>query len=188
MRIPRPTGTAELCQRDCDPCAFLRTHGRSCGGSEVHHCERHNRRGRPGRKHIRKPGDRQRRSHVVEAQQRGNRTKRGQARRDRVEPVLRGKIFYADVAADGTVYASRGTSTTNATVPLAYNVVFDRDVGSCAWIVSRATDPGVGDWNPSVQLTAFGLKSFGQDPNTVQVRADTVNGTSRQPFSLLVVC
>ena len=103
---------------------------------------------------------------------------------------LQGKVFYADVSRDGTVYASRGTSTTNARfVSGGYEVVFDQDVGSCAWLVSRAISFGVADFDQGIQLTAFGEKSLGRDAHAVEVVAQTVGGGfTDQAFSLVVVC
>jgi hypothetical protein len=109
---------------------------------------------------------------------------------------VQGKVFYADVSKDGTVWASRGTSTTNALVLTGdYELTFSQDVTSCAWIVSRTQSQHIGDADPNNQLTAEPLGNFfagDQNVIRVQVEATTGAGTSssftNQAFSLVVVC
>jgi hypothetical protein len=104
---------------------------------------------------------------------------------------VRGKLDYADVSKDGTVWASRGTSTTNAVVGAGtYELTFEQDVTSCAWIVSRTQSQHTGDADPNVQLTAEALGNFFPDvPNVVRIEARSVTGgLTLQAFSLIVVC
>ena len=95
---------------------------------------------------------------------------------------------------DGTVSPglSRGLSSINHISAGSYDLTFNQDVGSCAWIVSRSTSFGVADFNPEVQLTAFGFKSFANPPvapNVVVVDALTTTGSfTDQAFSLAIIC
>jgi hypothetical protein len=73
----------------------------------------------------------------------------------------------------------------------SYELTFNRDVGSCAWIVPRSVSFGVNDANNDVELTAFGLKSFANpplNPNVVEVIADVSGLSTDQAFSLAVIC
>jgi hypothetical protein len=100
-------------------------------------------------------------------------------------------VLFANVNADGTVWASRGTSTTNAQVSGGqYQIDFDRDVGSCAWIGSRSENYGVSGAHSDATLTTFGWKSFYPSlANSVGVWATTVGSSFiPTPFSLVVIC
>lgn len=105
---------------------------------------------------------------------------------------VQGKVFFADVSEDGTVWASRGTSTTQAFVTVGtYELTFDQDVTSCAWVVSRTQSQHTGDADSNVQLTAEPLGNFFDGfQNVVRVEAQSTIGGSlaRQAFSLVVVC
>jgi hypothetical protein len=94
---------------------------------------------------------------------------------------------------DGTVNASSGLANPSANVRVdfgTYRLTFNRDVSSCAWNVSRVTDLGVLQFDPNVQLTAFGSGMFGIGGNgTVEVIGIGNGGSATDhPFSLVVVC
>jgi len=107
-------------------------------------------------------------------------------------PAGAGDVLFANVSKSGVVYASRGVAdpalNTRGT-PGFYMVRFDRNVGSCGWIVSRAISPGVADYDQAVNMTAFGLGVLAFDPNAVEVTGLRVDGGFQdQAFSLVVVC
>src|SRR5262249_52022650 len=108
-----------------------------------------------------------------------------------------GTQLFASASGDGTVFASSGPAAPSGNVRLvggAYLVKFNRDVSSCAWVVSRTTDFGVNDYEPNVQMTAYGLASFGGANDTVEVTGLATSGIGTsgsftdQAFSLVVVC
>jgi hypothetical protein len=109
---------------------------------------------------------------------------------------VQGKVFYADVSRDGTVWASRGTLTTNALVLTGdYELTFQQDVTQCAWIVSRTQSQHTGDADPNNQLTAEPLGNFfAGDQDVIRVQAQATSGAGAggtfvdQAFSLVVVC
>jgi len=64
---------------------------------------------------------------------------------------------------DGTVNASSGLADPSANVRTGFGTyfpTFNRDVSSCAWNVSRASDLGLNDFDSTVQMTAFGAHDF----------------------------
>src|SRR5581483_3600687 len=109
-----------------------------------------------------------------------------------------GSGMFANVSANGTVWASRGVVSPGTNVRCCsgqYLVTFTQDVTNCSWLVSRSVSHGVSDYSPTVQLTAFGLGQFGSDGRIVEVAAlDTAGQGSGggsfhdQAFSLAVVC
>ena len=109
---------------------------------------------------------------------------------------VQGKVFFADVSKDGTVWASRGTSTTNARTNAGnYQLTFPQDVTQCAPIVSNAMSQHVDDQDPNNQMVAVPLGNFfdgQQDVILVQGWATTTAGEGTSPadqaFSLVVVC
>lgn len=99
-------------------------------------------------------------------------------------------VRWANVSKNGAVHASSGVVSTNARSSAGFYLVkFDRDVTPCAWIVSRSISEGTADYDPRVQLTAFGLGLLGFDAATVEVTAVSVTGSfADQAFSLAVFC
>jgi hypothetical protein len=101
------------------------------------------------------------------------------------------------VSKDGTVWAQHGVLSTNARFGGGqYLVQFDRDVSHCSWIASRSVTQGVSDYNPNIEIIAYGLGSFYPPPaNQDLVAVDTLNNTgggggtyADQAFSLAVFC
>jgi hypothetical protein len=114
-------------------------------------------------------------------------------------PSGSGAALWANVSKDGTVWAQHGVLTTNALgagLTGQYLVQFNRDVSHCSWIASRSVSQGVSDYNPNIEVTAFGLGSFYPPPaNQDLVEVETLNNTgggggqfANQAFSLAVVC
>jgi hypothetical protein len=114
-------------------------------------------------------------------------------------PSGSGAALWANVSKDGTVWAQHGVLTTNALgagLTGQYLVQFNRDVSHCSWIASRSVSKGVSDYNPNIEVTAFGLGSFYPPPaNQDLVEVETLNNTgggggqfANQAFSLAVVC
>ena len=110
-----------------------------------------------------------------------------------------GASLWANVSKDGTVWAQHGVLTTNALgagLTGQYLVQFNRDVSHCSWIASRSVSNGVSDYNPNIEVTAFGLGSFYPPPaNQDLVEVETLNNTgggggqfANQAFSLAVFC
>ncbi len=110
-----------------------------------------------------------------------------------------GASLWANVSKDGTVWAQHGVLTTNALGTGSagqYLVQFNRDVSHCSWIASRSVSQGVSDYNPNIEVTAFGLGSFYPPPaNQDLVEVETLNNTgggggqfANQAFSLAVFC
>jgi hypothetical protein len=92
---------------------------------------------------------------------------------------------------DGTVNASSGLADPSANVRVEaglYIVKFNRDVSSCAWNVSRASDLGLNDFDQNVQMTAFGAHDFGFIDGVAVYGLTTGGSFEDQPFSLVVVC
>jgi hypothetical protein len=114
-------------------------------------------------------------------------------------PSGSGAALWANVSKDGTVWAQHGVLTTNALgagLTGQYLVQFDRDVSHCSWVASRSASQGVSDYNPNIEVTAFGLGSFYPPPaNQDLVEVETLNNTgggggqfANQAFSLAVFC
>jgi hypothetical protein len=99
--------------------------------------------------------------------------------------VALGSAHFAVVNAGGQQVRARGTSSSARTGEGRYQVIFDRDVRSCAYYgtiggPSAAAPPDNG------QITVSGL---GSNVNGVDVRTTGANGNdANKPFHLLVLC
>jgi hypothetical protein len=99
-------------------------------------------------------------------------------------PSSEGVLHQAVVGANGALARGRGVSSATRTGPGRYQVIFDRDVRSCAYFGTVA-DPGAAN-PPQGQITLSGLAS---NVNGVDVRTETSDGgASNKPFHLQVSC
>jgi hypothetical protein len=99
--------------------------------------------------------------------------------------VAEGLTHFAVVNAGGQQVRARGTTSAARTAEGRYQVIFNRDVRSCAYFATiggptAAAPPDNG------QITVSGL---GTNVNGVDIRTTGANGNdANKPFHLLVVC
>jgi hypothetical protein len=98
--------------------------------------------------------------------------------------VSNGLTHYAVVTGAGVLGRGRGVSSVARTSVGRYQVIFDRDVRSCAYIASigdvGAATPGMGD---------IATRALGTNVNGVVVQTDNQAGTAAdRPFHLIVPC
>ena len=99
--------------------------------------------------------------------------------------VAHGSAHFAVMNAGGQQVRARGTTSAARTAEGRYQVIFDRDVRSCAYYATvggptAAAPPDNG------QITVSGL---GSNVNGVDIRTTGANGNdANKPFHLLVLC
>ena len=99
--------------------------------------------------------------------------------------IAGGSSHFAVVNAGGQQVRARGTTSAARTAEGRYQVIFDRDVRSCAYYATiggptAAAPPDNG------QITVSGL---GSNINGVDIRTTGANGNdANKPFHLLVLC
>ena len=99
--------------------------------------------------------------------------------------IAQGSAHFAVVNAGGQQVRARGTTSAARTAEGRYQVIFDRDVRSCAYYATvggptAAAPPDNG------QITVSGL---GSNINGVDIRTTGANGNdANKPFHLLVLC
>ena len=99
--------------------------------------------------------------------------------------LTQGSAHFAVVNAGGQQVRARGTTSSARTAEGRYQVIFDRDVRSCAYYATvggptAAAPPDNG------QITVSGL---GSNVNGVDIRTTGANGNdANKPFHLLVLC
>ena len=99
--------------------------------------------------------------------------------------LTQGSAHFAVVNAGGQQVRARGITSSARTAEGRYQVIFDRDVRSCAYYAtvggpSAAAPPDNG------QITVSGL---GSNVNGVDIRTTGANGNdANKPFHLLVLC
>jgi hypothetical protein len=99
--------------------------------------------------------------------------------------LTQGAAHFAVVNAGGQQVRARGTTSSARTAEGRYQVIFDRDVRSCAYYATvggptAAAPPDNG------QITVSGL---GSNANGVDIRTTGANGNdANKPFHLLVLC
>ena len=99
--------------------------------------------------------------------------------------VAHGSAHFAVINAGGQQVRARGTTSAARTAEGRYQVIFDRDVRSCAYYATvggptAAAPPDNG------QITVSGL---GSNVNGVDIRTTGANGNdANKPFHLLVLC
>ena len=99
-------------------------------------------------------------------------------------PSAEGIVHQAAIGANGVVARGRGVGSAARTGNGRYQVIFDRDVRSCAYLATVA-DPGAAN-PPQGQVTAGALAS---NVNGVDIRTETSGGAAaNKPFHLLVSC
>jgi hypothetical protein len=99
--------------------------------------------------------------------------------------IAHGSAHFAVVNAGGQQVRARGTTSAARTAEGRYQVIFDRDVRSCAYFATvggptAAVPPGNG---------LVSVSSLASNVNGVDITTENQNGVnSNRPFHLLVLC
>ena len=99
--------------------------------------------------------------------------------------VAHGSTHFAVINAGGQQVRARGTTSAACTAEGRYQVIFDRDVRSCAYYATvggptAAAPPGNGE---------ISVSSLSSNVNGVDIRTGNQNGNDEnKPFHLLVLC
>ena len=99
--------------------------------------------------------------------------------------LAHGSTHFAVVNAGGQQIRARGTTSASRTAEGRYQVIFDRDVRSCAYYATvggptAAAPPGNGE---------ISVSALASNVNGVDVRTGNQNGNDEnRPFHLLVLC
>jgi hypothetical protein len=99
--------------------------------------------------------------------------------------IAHGSAHFAVVNAGGQQVRARGTTSAARTAEGRYQVIFDRDVRSCAYWATIGSPTAVAP--PGNGL--IGVSSLGSNVNGVDITTENQNGNpTNRPFHLLVLC